>query len=258
MITQKIRTTLECVTAEFSNGDIAVGVDSLLENGKWATIILENMNNAQEIGSAVSRSKCTSLPIMLKIDNVKSATVLKDAIEKVIKILENEEREKFRFTVPCKNIIIPGCFRASNPAAEKIMTCAKVYEETGNIDRDIVVDENLKLKDGYVGYLVARFNKMEKLKVYAPDGIKIMVGGKLITFKSNKIHLFYDGNNLIITNGEEKYEVHAYNYENVFDILEQINKVFDAEYTICCNSIANDTLAGMMKSSEMKVNVLSK
>lgn len=53
-------------------------------------------------------------------------------------------------------IIIPESFESSTPNTLKYVKCESYYNETGNQDRYIVVDENNVLVDGYIMYLVLK------------------------------------------------------------------------------------------------------
>ncbi len=60
------------------------------------------------------------------------------------------------------SIIIPSTFQEKRPAKYKMDECRYYYEEHGKLDREIVVDHEGVLIDGYVGYLVLQeHNVME-------------------------------------------------------------------------------------------------
>lgn len=58
-------------------------------------------------------------------------------------------------------IKIPTDFESSTPSTLKYEKCEKYYNETGNQDKYIVVDENDVLVDGYIMYLVLKSHDME-------------------------------------------------------------------------------------------------
>ena len=58
-------------------------------------------------------------------------------------------------------IKIPESFEISKPNTSKYVKCEKYYNETGNQDRYIVVDENNILVDGYIMYLVLKSHDVE-------------------------------------------------------------------------------------------------
>lgn len=58
-------------------------------------------------------------------------------------------------------IKIPADFESSKPSTSKYAKCEKYYNETGNQDRYIVVDENNVLVDGYIMYLVLKSHDVE-------------------------------------------------------------------------------------------------
>lgn len=59
-----------------------------------------------------------------------------------------------------KNIIIPRKFIKSTPSESKMDTVRVNYFSGVNIENDIVVDENMKLIDGYIRYLVLKENNI--------------------------------------------------------------------------------------------------
>lgn len=58
-------------------------------------------------------------------------------------------------------IKIPTDFESSTPSTLKYEKCEKYYNETGNQDKYIVVDENDVLVDGYIMYLVLKSHDVE-------------------------------------------------------------------------------------------------
>lgn len=62
-------------------------------------------------------------------------------------------------------IKIPTDFESSTPNASKYEKCEKYYDETGNQDRYIVIDENNVLVDGYIMYLVLKSHDAGYAKV---------------------------------------------------------------------------------------------
>ena len=62
-------------------------------------------------------------------------------------------------------IKIPVDFENSTPNALKYEKCEKYYGETGNQDRQIVIDENNVLVDGYIMYLVLKSHDAGYAKV---------------------------------------------------------------------------------------------
>ena len=66
------------------------------------------------------------------------------------------KREEIRmsFTMNISDIKIPEGFAKSVPGKAKMDRCRRYYSKNGCLDRDIVVDKNGYLQDGYIGYLV--------------------------------------------------------------------------------------------------------
>lgn len=59
-------------------------------------------------------------------------------------------------TVNINDIKIFPWFEQTCPSINKIKKCADYYSKNGEMDRDIVIDENGYLTDGYVAYLVLK------------------------------------------------------------------------------------------------------
>lgn len=79
-------------------------------------------------------------------------------------------------------IMIPESFESSTPNTLKYVKCEKYYNETGNQDRYIVVDENNVLVDGYIMYLVLKNNGTE----YGDVRIVTLNGHKYTDRQRNK------------------------------------------------------------------------
>lgn len=58
-------------------------------------------------------------------------------------------------------IMIPESFKSSTPNTLKYAKCENYYNETGNQDKYIVVDEKNVLVDGYIMYLVLKSHDVE-------------------------------------------------------------------------------------------------
>lgn len=63
------------------------------------------------------------------------------------------------FNTSINLIKVPNRFSHSRPNEDKMEACREFYRTNHRLDRDIVVDENMVLKDGYIGYLVLIENK---------------------------------------------------------------------------------------------------
>lgn len=63
------------------------------------------------------------------------------------------------FNTSINLIKVPNGFSHSRPNEDKMEACREFYRTNHRLDRDIVVDENMVLKDGYIGYLVLIENK---------------------------------------------------------------------------------------------------
>lgn len=69
------------------------------------------------------------------------------------------------FNTDINLIKIPKKFSGSNPNDDKVAACRRFYRINHRLDRDIVVDENMELKDGYIGYLILKENHVSTVGV---------------------------------------------------------------------------------------------
>lgn len=63
------------------------------------------------------------------------------------------------------DIKIQESFKATTPSDKKLQKCREYYKKYGSIDREIVVNKNSYLLDGYIGYLVLMENSVEDVEV---------------------------------------------------------------------------------------------
>ena len=63
------------------------------------------------------------------------------------------------------DIKIPKSYRFSKPRQEKLDACRDYFRCHGIIDRDIVVNKDNIIKDGYIGYLILKENGIEDIDV---------------------------------------------------------------------------------------------
>lgn len=264
MIKQNVQMTLGATICDFGSGDISVGVKSRLDDSNKVSITLGAMKDKQEIGSPVQNASFKEAVVM-NFDKIESLETVKKAVESAIDIMKKKAEiakmpEDKVFTVSLKNIWTTGAFTCSNPSPIKIMTCMKHFQEKGSIDRNLVVDKNMCLTDGYVGLLVLRNENVEKAKVTAPNGISVKLDGKEVNFKSDKIALLYDmirkegiedAFYLVVNNCGKRYEFPAATLCDPVEMLKSINKVFDAEYTLVGYGTMNVGLAEKMREAGM-------
>lgn len=271
MIKQNVQMTLGATICDFGSGDISVGVKSRLDDSNKVSITLGAMKDKQEIGSPVQNASFKEAVVM-NFDKIESLETVKKAVESAIDIMKKKAEiakmpEDKVFTVSLKNIWTTGAFTCSNPSPIKIMTCMKHFQEKGSIDRNLVVDKNMCLTDGYVGLLVLRNENVEKAKVTAPNGISVKLDGKEVNFKSDKIALSYDMIHkegiedafyLVVNNCGKRYEFPAATLCDAVEMLKSINKVFDAEYTLVGYGTMNVGLAEKMREAGMSYKFAGK
>ena len=68
-------------------------------------------------------------------------------------------------TYPVNSIRIPKAFALTTPSEAKIEQCLSFYIENGYFDREIILNNNGFLVDGYIKYLVVKAAEVEKIKV---------------------------------------------------------------------------------------------
>jgi hypothetical protein len=61
-------------------------------------------------------------------------------------------------------INIPYCIRKSLPTPDKIEKRYRVYKQIGDFDREIIIDEDYNLVDGYSTYLVCKMLDIQKVR----------------------------------------------------------------------------------------------
>lgn len=64
-----------------------------------------------------------------------------------------------------KDIIIQDSFKASPPSTYKIAKCYGYYRKNKVFDRDIIINKDNVLTDGYVAYLVAKMFDIKMVPV---------------------------------------------------------------------------------------------
>lgn len=64
-----------------------------------------------------------------------------------------------------KDIIIPNSFKKSKPRFNKLYACQSFYECYGKMDRDIYVDKDNVLVNGYIAYLVYKNAGVTEVRV---------------------------------------------------------------------------------------------
>lgn len=273
MIKQNFKMELGATVCDFGNGDISVGVQPCMKDLKKVSIVLGVLGEKQEIGSVVKDDNPYEKAVVMNFNNIKSLEVIKAATEAAITVMKRNAEiantpEDSVFTVPLKNIWTTGAFTCSNPSPIKIMTCMKHFQEKGSIDRDLVVDKNMCLTDGYVGLLVLRNENVEKAKVTAPNGISVKIADTEVNFKSDKIALFSygmihkegieDAFYLVVNNCGKRYEFPAATLCDAVEMLKSINKVFDADYTLVGCGTMNVGLAEKMKEAGISYSFIGK
>ena len=67
--------------------------------------------------------------------------------------------------VDIDRINIPYCVKKTLPKSDKIEKRYRCYKQIGDFDREIIVDEDYNLVDGYSTYLVYKMLDIQKVRV---------------------------------------------------------------------------------------------
>lgn len=272
MIEQSVQVKPGSMVANFGNGDIAVG--ARFKDGDPNKVIVEfsALKEEHKIGDKVNKENVCCTPIIMEFDNIQSIEVIMNAFESAIALLSHEKlrniiapsfsAENREFTIPIKSIQIPKNF--TNPSPVKIMECLKKYQQTGDIGKNIYVDDKKVLTDGYVGLLVLDNENAENVKVIAPDGITVEIRNSKINFPINKIGISWEmdgsGNSrasyLKIKDCTKVYNYLADTPADAVAILKTISKEFVPEFIFMTKSPMNAALAKKMSEYGLEYKFL--
>ena len=70
-----------------------------------------------------------------------------------------------RKIIPLSDIIISEGFQKQNPKVGKISRCYDYLLKNGKFDRDIILNKNGVLKDGYCAFLICRMVGVKDVEV---------------------------------------------------------------------------------------------
>lgn len=184
--------------------------------------------------------------IIFEFDDLKSIDKFIDRFEQAKSELKKgieqmeEERNGRKFVVPVGSLIVPPYF--TNPDTDKLLKAIKYYDINKKINHRIKVDENLVIKDGYIGYLVAKYYDLKEVEVVANDGIRIqLVDGAMadMTFPSKNIRIeileptdFADGAWVNVITTDKSTNIQFQTSNEAVIMLRKICKVFDAKFDI--------------------------
>lgn len=234
MIKQDVVVKVGSMVAEFSKGDIAVGVTKTNNNN--VAVTLSNLAEKHNIGDNVTKEKNVCTPMVMVFESLDSLNVVRKMFDEAAKMLKAKEDAEKTFVVPMENIFVTSAFKTSNPKAEKILKCAKHFDETGELDREIIVKDSLTLEDGYVAYLVAAYNHVKMVQVVAPNGVRVKVGNEVITFANDMIMVDCTAKEeafeMILENGGKTYHIPVESIEAAADLIVKINKTFMVKCTV--------------------------
>ena len=137
-----------------------------------------------------------------------------------------------RVTMPTGEIKITSAFSQSMPKLSKLKTCMDFYRANGYFDRQIIVDSDKYLHDGYCAYLTAKLLDVQTVRVLMVSGVekhKPTVDSKPSAGKDTEIQKqFYPGMFVKITGNVNG---HRFNIGETVRLVENIRgSQWKAEY----------------------------
>jgi len=76
-----------------------------------------------------------------------------------------EEFNKEKVFIKIEDIIIKDCFRNTRPSLDKIQSKIEYYKGNSKFDKNIIINKDNVLQDGYINYLICRLLNIETIKV---------------------------------------------------------------------------------------------
>lgn len=76
-----------------------------------------------------------------------------------------DDLNKVRAWIEVDDIIIPECFKATKPSMDKIQRKLDYYKNHEKFDKDIIINEENVLLDGYINYLLCGLLNINIVKV---------------------------------------------------------------------------------------------
>lgn len=268
MINQNVSVNVGTMEITLGNGEVGVlvGLDKN-ENPKLVFVNLTENKN-RKAGDKYDRSEIVGydkendtiiFPVVVSFDNMDALNVVKHGLEQVEKILaEKEAKQKAekapRFTVRTDTLKVLSKFKNVNPSPEKIITCLTNYQKNGKLDRDIVVNCNKQIKDGYVAYLVAEYLGIKELTVVAPNGITGNFATGSITFTSENVHvsLGYDTEKKQFTMFIENVSVG--DFDTIADAASYLKNTFEYQKLFTPKFVYDGSQFTKILEGEMKPN----
>lgn len=147
-----------------------------------------------------------------------------------------------RKNIPLQNINIPDSFSQSLPSSDKISRQYKSYKKTGGFNREILVDADNNLIDGYTVYLVCKMLGIENVDVLQIKvKEKIKEPSPLLDFHhiwlSTKLCVPSHSDTYFVRCNDDDYKPAFYNaftnsWFDVFDVNASTSKTIDTSKAI--------------------------
>ena len=245
MLNQKVSAVYSPMRVTFD--DKAVQFKTKTFNGKKA----DNPYVGLEVSLTDKGYKNGDPEIIFEFEDLESIDWVIDRFEEARSDLRKEqkrveeEKNNRKFIVPVASLIVPKYF--ANPDVNKVLEAIRYYDTNKKINHKIIVDENLVIKDGYIGYLVAKYNDLKEIEVKAKNGIRILLIDGTPTSStilySNKVRVdilestdFTDGAWFTIStstqSAEKGIKIPVRTPDEAAIVLRKICKVFDANFDV--------------------------
>lgn len=85
-----------------------------------------------------------------------------------------DELNKEKTFIRVEDIIIQDSFKETQPSLDKIQTKLEFYKKYKKFDKNIVVNKDNVLQDGYINYLLCKMLNIEVIKVVIEEIIKAL------------------------------------------------------------------------------------
>jgi len=76
-----------------------------------------------------------------------------------------DELNKERIIILVDDIVIKDCFKETKPGIDKIQAKLEYYKENNKFDKQIIINRDNVLQDGYISYLIFKILNIKTIKV---------------------------------------------------------------------------------------------
>jgi hypothetical protein len=127
--------------------------------------VLEKIYGVQKYINEIYNTSINQIPEMIYV--LGGCKKLLEEAEVESQQIQNEKHKTK--TVNLSDIKIKRSFKRSLPHPDKIQKCYEHYRKHGSIGKEIVVDDDMVLQDGFAGYLVLKMVGVDEVEVVVRD-----------------------------------------------------------------------------------------